>query len=515
MNRCLAFFLVFCNLLTILAQQQGKTIVFQAEQLFHDEELLPDVDRLIGNVVFTHENTTGFADSAYYYISENKMVAFGDPVIFLINDSVTLYGNRALYNGNSKISTVSREVILQDKTSTLYTDSLIYHTTTGIGSYVTGGKMISKEDTLTSIIGTYNTHTKLAHFKEEVMLNNPTYQMTCDSFKYHTDTEIVYFLCRTHLISDENNIYTNSGWYDTHNNFSQLIDSVKITNKDQVLTADSIFYDKNLEFGIAQSNVIITDTSRGFQVLGNYAEYKEKGGLTWITDSALLILIHKEKNDSLFLHADTLKMFFDTAQNPQLLLAHFHVKFFSKEYQGVCDSMIYNVEDSVGMMYYNPILWNNKNQLTGDTVRFTRLDSITSQFELLKNAFIIADVFDEVEFNQIKGKNIIGYIRDEELKQVNVINNVELIYYVMDEDTLLLGINRMESNEMKIFFKRNEIEELRFYDYPDGKFWADSELPMDDRLLKDFRWLVKYRPKEIADIYVNPVPREKAKQIEE
>jgi lipopolysaccharide export system protein LptA len=320
---------------------------------------------------------------------------------------------------------------------------------------------------------------------------------------------MVFFLCRTHLISKENNIYTNSGWYDTQSNISQLIDSVKLTNKDQVLTADSVYYDKNMAFGIAKSNVIITDTTRGFQVLGNYAEYLEKGGLSWITDSALLILISKERSDSLFLHADTLKMFFDSVQDPQLMIAHYHVKFFSDEYQGACDSMSYNVLDSVGMMYYNPILWHDKNQFSGDTIRYTILDSIHSQFELLRNAFIVADVYDEVEFNQIKGKNIVGWVQDEELKQVHVINNVELVYYVMDEDTLLLGINRLESNEMKIFFKENKIEELRFYDYPDGKFWADSELPLTDRLLKDFRWLVQYRPKEILDIYINPVPHEK------
>ena len=187
MYRYLAVFLVFCNVLSLWAQQ-GKTIVFEAEWQFHDEEYLPDVDRLIGNVVFTHENTIGYADSAYYYINENKMVAFGQPVIIFANDSVTLYGNRAMYNGNSKISTVSRDVILQDKTSTLYTDSLIYHTATGIGYYVTGGKMISKEDTLTSIIGTYNTKNKLALFKNDVTLNNPTYIMTCDSFRYNTAT---------------------------------------------------------------------------------------------------------------------------------------------------------------------------------------------------------------------------------------------------------------------------------------------------------------------------------------
>jgi len=515
MSRFFLLLLAFCNLFVIFAQQQGKKIAFRADVMYRDEESLPGVNRWIGNVVFTHENTIGYADSAYQYISENKMIAFGKPVRIIMNDTVTLYGKRARYEGNTKIATISQNVILDDRKSTLYTDSLIYTTNTGIAYYVTGGTMISKEDTLKSKVGRYNTHTNIAQFRKDVTLKNPTYYMTCDSFNYNTQTEIVFFLCRTHLVSKENNIYTNSGWYDTRNNFSQLIDNVKLINKDQELIADSVYYDKNIAFGIAQSNVVITDTARGYVVKGNYGEYLEKGGLTWITDRALLILIDKEKNDSLYLHADTLKMYFDSVQNPELMFAFFHVKFFSKDFQGACDSMIYNVLDSVGMMYYNPVVWNHKNQFFGDTISYNRVDSVLSILKLLKDAFIISDVYDEIEFNQVKGKNIIGFVKNKELTEVNVINNVELIYYVMDDDTLLIGINKMETNEMKIFLKNNQIEELRFYDYPDGKFWADTELPMDERLLKDFRWLDVYRPKQIEDIFSNPIPREKAKKTEE
>jgi len=516
MYRFFLFFLAFCNIFALFAQQQqGKKITYSAESLDYDEVNLPGVSKLIGNVVFTHENTIGYSDSAYYYTDENKIIAFGRPVKIYINDTVTLFGNRAIYDGNNKISTISRRVILQDNTSTLFTDSLIYNTDEGIGYYVTGGKMISNEDTLTSRVGKYNTNTNLANFRRNVVLVNPSYTMLCDSFNYNTNSEIVYFLCRTHLISEENNIFTNSGWYDTRNNYSHLMDSVKFINKEQELTADTAYYDKNLGFGIAQHNITIIDTTRNMIIKGEYGEYYENDGLAWITDSALLILYDKANNDSLYLHADTLKILFDSVQDPKYLLAYFHVKFFSKDYQGVCDSMIYNVEDSLGYMFYNPVLWNDKNQMFGDTIKFLIIDSITSQLELIKDAFIIVDVFDEEEFNQVKGKNIIGHIHDGNLKQVDVINNVELVYYVMDEDTMLIGINRMETTEMKIFLENNEIEELRFYDYPDGKFWSDKELPMNDRKLKEFRWLDAYRPKDIMDIFTNPIPREKGVRNEE
>ena len=509
MSRLFVFFLIFCNIFSLFAQQQGKKISYSANYQYYDEDFMPGVNRLIGNVIFTQENTIGYADSAYYYADENKMLAFGKPVRFFFNDTVTLTGNRAMYDGNLKNATVSRNVILKDSKSTLYTDSLIYSTNTKIGYYVTGGKMISKEDTLTSKIGKYSTRTNIAQFKEKVKLVNPTYTMLCDSFNYNTNTEVVYFLCRTHLISEENNIFTNSGWYDTRNNYSKLVDSVKLIKKDQVLTADTGYYDKNISFGTMKNNITLIDTSRNFIIKGNYGEYSENGGWSWVTDSALLIMVDKEKRDSLYLHADTLRMFFDSVQNPQLALAFFHVKFFNYDYQGVCDSLSYNVVDSVGMMFYNPVVWNKKNQLYGDTIRYSILDSITSQVEFLRNAFMIEEVYDNVEFNQVKGKNITGYIKSNELRQMDIINNVELIYYVMDEDTLLIGINRMESNEMKVLFKDNQIEELRFYEYPDGKFWADTELPADDRLLKNFRWLDEYRPKKIADIFENPIPRPK------
>jgi len=320
MSRFFVFFLIFCNVFVLFAQQQGKKIGFSADRLYRDAELLPGVDRLIDNVIFTHENTIGYADSAYYYTEENKMVAFGKPVKIFVNDTVILYGKTAIYDGNTKISTMLEDVILQDPSSILYTDKLIYNTHTGVGYYDTGGKMISSEDTLTSKEGTYNTNTNMAQFRHDVVLVNPTYIMVCDSFNYDTNTEIVYFLCRTHLTSEENDIWTNDGWYDTQNNISQLIDSVKVINKDQELTADSMYYDKNLEFGIVKRNVTLVDTARSFIVKGHYGEYLESGGWTWITDSALLIMIDKEKSDSLYLHADTLRMHFDTAQNRNLCL---------------------------------------------------------------------------------------------------------------------------------------------------------------------------------------------------
>ena len=144
--------------------------------------------------------------------------------------------------------------------------------------------------------------------------------------------------------------------------------------------------------------------------------------------------------------------------------------------------------------------------MTADTIRFSVLDSVNMRMELCRSAFIVSSVYDdETEFNQIKGLNIVGNIRDNKLTQVNVIGNAESLYYILEEDSSLVGINSAATSEMRILFEDNEIQSITFYNEPDGKLYPDAELHAKDRQLKDFRWLNVYRPANRHEIFSMPV----------
>jgi lipopolysaccharide export system protein LptA len=495
----------FC--FTVLSGFAQQKISFRAEWQYHDDENFPGIEKFVGNVVFTQDNTIGYCDSAYSYINENYTVAYGNPVRIYINDTITLTGDQVIYNGNTKITTITGKVILKDNNSALYTDNLTYDINYDYGYYPTWGKMINNEDTLTSNTGYYYTKEKIVYLKGNVILVNDSYTMNCDSLRYNTQNEVVYFISPTQLISEDNVINTKSGWYDTKNDNALLVDEVELNNKDQKLTGDSLYYDRNKKFGIGWNNIVLTDTVKGYVVKGNYLEYAELGGHSMTTDSALLIMI--DQTDSLFLHADTLRLLFDTLQNPLEIYAFNHAKYFNKDMQGACDSMVYMITDSTLTMYFNPVLWSGENQLTADTIRFTIIDSINTRLELCKSGYIVSSLFENTEFNQIKGTHIVGYIKNNKLEQVEVINNAECIYYIVDEDTALIGINVSLTSEMRLVFDNNKIQRIHYYNKPDGKIFADGDLKKEDRLLKDFRWLDFYRPKEILDIFKNPIPRTK------
>lgn len=489
----------------VSAQEQQKKISFQAEWQFHDEKLLPGVDRFIGNVIFKHENTIGYCDSAYHYHNEDYLLAFGKPVRIFVNDSVRLYGEFLNYNSNSKISSIYRNVKLQDNTSALFCDSLIYDNNRSEAYFLTGGKMINADNTLTSKIGRYYTESNDVFLIDSVLLVNDTYTMNCQSLRYNTQSEFVYFISRTHLHSDENDIFTNSGYYDIRSDIALLVDSVKMINEKQNFSGDSVFYDKKRNFGIGWNNVTIQDSTQGYIIKGNYAEHYENGGTSFVTDSTLLILI--DQGDSLYLHSDTLSVVFDSLQEPQELHAFHKVKFYRNDIQGVCDSLGILVEDSLLTMYHNPVLWYGSNQLSGDTIRMSIIDSSNMIMNIQENGFIIEDVFGEQEFNQIKGEFIKGYITDNKLRQVDVMNNVECVYYVLEEDSSLIGINASIANEMCIFLENNKLKEILFYTNPDGAIYPYNKFPEDKKILKAFRWLNLYRPKSISDIFHTPIPR--------
>lgn len=368
--------------------------------------------------------------------------------------------------------------------------------------------MYNGSDTLSSNIGRYYTRTDDAYLFGDVVLLSTENKAFCDSLRYNASTKIAYFISPTRMFGKDNQIFTNAGFYNTGIETAVLSGNVKLCNKEQVLTADSIHYDRNKRHGKAWNNVVFVDTVNNFIVSGNYMEHYENGGTSIVTDSNLLTVID-DNSDSLYLHCDTLMVDIDTAGNITGIRAFNHAKFYHKDLQGACDSISYIAEDSMLIMYYNPVLWSDAYQLTADTIRFTKIDSSNSTIELQNSGFIVGGLFNDTEFNQIKGINITGYMFDRNLNTVDINGNAECVYYLQEEDSTLIGINTSITTMMHIVLDSNRIQQIRYYDSPDGNVYPDSQMDDQLRRLVGFRWLGEFRPHNRFDVFLKPVFRNK------
>ncbi len=503
-NHILAFLITFFILTNVVAQQKSRVNIEHADAFRYNAKFGKDIQRLIGNVVIRQDSTLFYCDSAYINELKNSFEAFSN-VHIKINDTVDVYSSRMLYDGNTKIAELFDNVKLVDKNTVLTTDHLIYNRKSKTARYDVGGRIVNKNNILVSKKGLYYTATRTFHFREDVVLTNPDQETFSDTLIYNTNNETAYFLGPTVIRGKESMIYCEDGWYDTKNDLSKLVKQPSITNANQTITADSIYYNNNTFFGKAMGNVTITDTSHKIILTGKNGKLWDKKGMSYVTDSAVAITY--DKNDSLFIHADSMWLNFDKDRKAKMMRAYYGVRYYRKNLQGKCDSLSYSISDSTIKMYNQPVIWSGRNQLTADSIAIALSGNRADSLMMYNTAFIVSKDSTDT-FNQIRGKNMIAYFANNELSKINVNGNAQTIYYVREEDGYLIGIDIAESSSMIIRLKDSEIQAISYQSSVDEDMFPEGELTEEETTLKDFTWQKEKRPNNKMDIFRTEKPND-------
>ena len=478
--------------------QEGSRIILEQAQTGKLEKRQGNmVQRLIGDVILRQDSTWFYCDVAMKDESDNYLEAIGN-VRIKFKDSVNLYGHYLKYDGNTRIAVMDSNVVLDDNRAVLYTDHLLYDRNMDMAFYDQGGRIIDGDNVLTSIIGRYFTEIDDFYFRDSVVVTNPDYVMYSDTLRYNTETEIVYIYGPTHIYGENEYLYSEKGWYDTKSERSELYLNNRILYNEQILKADTLFYDEGGSYGRARGNIWMKDTLQKVIMEGDHSEFFRQEFYSYITGNARAILI--DEKDSLFMHADTFRLVLDSSENAKHLLAYHNIKFFKEDMQGMCDSLIYRINDSVISMRMSPVLWTQSNQLTSDSILMFITDNRIDSMALFNRAFIISQD-ERGTFDQIKGKEMRGYFRDNQLHMINVMGNAETIYFVREEDGAMIGINKLVSSNMAIVMEDRKVSRIIYYTQPEGKMLPEDEVSQEQRRLKGFEWLSDERPETKQDIF--------------
>ncbi len=296
--------------------RKKKIEMLNADIYTYDRKIVANADRMIGNVKLSHNNVLLYCDSAYSYKDSNMVDAFGH-VHIIQGDTLNLYGDRIKYEGNSKIAYVNGNVKLVNKSIVLTTDELVFDLRANIGNYHTWGKIVDTANVLVSKIGRYYSNEDLFFFKDSVKVTNKDFILTADTLKYNSKTERVFIVGPTHIVgtTKQGTLYSEKGWYDTRTNIAELYKSSKLIGKEQSLQGDTLFYARATGIGRARSRVLLSDTTNHVAVTGRTGVYNEKTKIAFVTDSAMFM--QYSPKDTLFLHADTLKSIPDLSKGVQ------------------------------------------------------------------------------------------------------------------------------------------------------------------------------------------------------
>ena len=479
-----------------VSAKKTKVYLIHSNTLSFDKAVKPDAQILNGDVCFRHDSSYMYCDSAYFFEQTNSLEAFSN-VRMEQGDTLFVYGNYLFYDGNTQIAYLRENVRMENKQVTLFTDSLNYERIPNVGYYFEGGMIVDSLNQLSSFYGQYSPETKLAVFNDSVRLENPDFTLFSDTLHYNTVSKIATILGPSVIVSDSGTIHTSRGWYDTEKNTSLLLDRSQVESGEKILIGDSIFYNRGTGMGEVYGNMSLIDTLQHVMLQGGYGHYNEQTGYAFATDSARFL--EYSQGDTLFLHADTLQMVIVDSVYREIK-AYYGVRFYRTDLQGVCDSMQFNTRDSVLYMYTEPVLWNEKYQLYGDTIAIYMNDSTIDYAHVIQFAFAAQHV-DSSYYNQLKGNDLKAYFEGQTVRQIDVEGNAESIFYPLEKDGAKVGMNETKSGFLTIWVRDNKLDKLKIWPTPIGSMTPIPDLKPDQKMLKDFYWFDYLRPKNRDDIY--------------
>ena len=492
--------------------QKNKIFLEKADKLIADEKISTEYQILRGNVEFSKSGTKMYCDSAYFYEATNSLDAFGH-VKMNQGDTLFVYADVLYYNGQDEIAQLRYNVKMENRDVTLFTDSLDYDMIENLGYYFEGGKIIDSKNELSSVYGQYEPDTKNAEFLFDVELINDEYVLHTDTLHYNTNTHIADIVGKTTIVSDSSIIYSSNGWYNTDADNATLYERSLVVGKNgQKLTGDTVFYDRKKGYGEAFGNMILTDSVRSTILDGDYGYHNEQTNISFTTKRARAR--EYSRKDTLYLHADTIRTYLEN-DSMRVMAAYHRARFYRINIQGLCDSMSFTERDSMLNLYDHALVWSDNRQISGNEINVHMNDS-TVDYALLPNYGMMAEHIGETYFNQLAGKEMKAYFKDEELRQLDVNGNVQLIMYPMEDDSTYNKLVDAESSYMKILLKpKQQIEKITMWPDVSGNVTPLYLSKKSQYYLKGFGWYDALRPKNPEDIFIYPKEMEQLMNTEE
>ncbi|MBK8711591.1 MAG: hypothetical protein IPL97_06955 [Niastella sp.] len=441
-------------------------------------------------------------------------------------DSVNTYSEYLRYVGPVRMAYLKNKVRLTDGKGTLFTDDLQYDVATGIGTYKNGGKVVNGNTVLTSTDATYYSDTRDVYFKKYVHLTDPNYDIKADSLRYNMQMKSAYFIAPTTIVNKDGAIInTSNGIYNLETGQAEFFDRSAISDSNYSVTGGHIAYNEKLGIAQIEDRGKIVDSINQVTIIGDLL-YLNKKENSFLGTRKPVMIIHKD-NDSTYVAADTLfsgirkydkngkhtvikndtlnkttSVEIGSASDTiRYILAFHHVRIFNDSLQAVCDSLYYSTEDSVFRLYQDPIFWNGKNQVSGDTMYMFTKNQQPQHLSVFNNSMVIGKENNSM-YNQIGGRTLNAFFKNGNIDHVRIKGSpAESIFYPQDDDSAYIGMNRSKSDVIEAYFLNKQMNKIKYINDVDNALYPLKQIPMELKLLKGFLWQDNRRPKNKLELF--------------
>jgi hypothetical protein len=478
-----------------------------------------------------------YADKLFYNGNERRArlrCGATERTVRLINRNVTLVTDSLDYDLAAEMGWYDNGGKIDDKVNTLTSKTGIYSPSTKEAEFYYDVVLVNNKDGYRMLTDTlfYNTSSHIARIVTPTVIEGANDTIITSLGNYNTVTDEANLMSRSTIAHKDSN------------------------NNVVTLEGDSIIYDKRTRISRAFMSslptgrpMVLTDTANHTKLIGGFGLYNDSTREAYATDYPLLI--EYSRPDTIFLRADTIKTYIETRKvmpklppvvnssatvdrmpldsvtiegdsigldsdsippvvpKPSLIAEvdsslmvdkEFHVaqafrraRFFRTDIQGIADSITYVEFDSILYMHRKPIVWADKRQVTGDQINVHFNDS-TADWAYLPLGGMSSEYVDEDFYNQLTGKQMRAYLKNQQLERLEVDGNVRTIVLPVEKDSTYNKLVNAEGAHMTVDMKDGAMDKIKMWPDVSGVVIPTFLVKNADKYLPGFQWFEKLRP---------------------
>ena len=455
------------------------------------------VARYFNGATLTNKDVQLTSKVGYYYMNTD-MAYFKDSVV-VVDPEFTLRSDTLKFNTKTELATFLGPTLIAQNDAKIYCEDGFYDTANNKAEFRQNAQYVKDNQIATADVITYDGATKEVILTGDAVFKEDDKVATADVIRYDEEKDITYLEGNAHFKDNTQDIVSDVIIYDQVNETFSTTGRSVINDGPQKLQADKVDFDNDTGMGIATGNVIWQDTSANLTITCEKADYDKESDYIKASGGRPLLSTILD-GDTLFMASDTLLSFRENPDDSiKTLVAYDDVRIFKSDLQAICDSLSYNSGDSIFRFYNDPVIWSDSSQFSADSIHMFMVEDQINRIFLFEKSFIIS-TNDNVYYNQIKGKFITAFFRDNAIDKMKVDGNAESVYYATDDAKAYVGVNKTICSEMLLYFNNNEVDLIKFYSEPKANLYPMKQVNHKTLQLAGFKWRRNLRPIDIASL---------------
>ena len=266
--------------------------------------------KVVGPARFLHNNTYLLCDTALWNVETRIIEAWGN--VSILQEETVLTSEKLTYVIDDDLAQFRGTLVqLEDKDhNTLRTRYLDYNTKDSLAIFQHGGAMRDKDgQIIESQTGTYDSKVKRFTFKDKVNMFTDSVFVKTNTLDYESDKNLATFGYGTNAWQKDNMLSSDSGWYNREKEVFFFTNNVHVMTDSQEGWCDSLYFYRNSSDVEMLGNAQVTDTTRNVFALAGRIQYADTLSKVTLTREPAVITETTDQagvKDTVYLGADKL-----------------------------------------------------------------------------------------------------------------------------------------------------------------------------------------------------------------